>query len=506
MNGQLVSIKQERKLLSRLLVAAKSRTNFVVKDAIGDFEFSVAPPSNFHPDGSMIMLSDKSKVVSSILNIPLPDGRALSEPASDVPSVLVIDAMCIVNMVPKTPEMSKALHFALKFVDIVAGMSDTYDEVRIVFDQYISGSLKETTRDKRTVKTTPIHYHVNDDTEIKNMKVFLSHINTKAELTKYLSDKLISYFQGKAKRVLVMHHTTMEASCPLSDMVSMPEMAAGQHNLEEGDQLVLLNAFDVMHKNPQSILDVFSVDSDVFVLLLGHFPMLPKSTTLLRQKGERISIEESYVRLGCKRAEALIGWYAFKGTDNTGSFAGKGVVSHFKAFMQADADILNAFAAFGQTQKLPSYIIDQMERYLCELNKTGDLNESVVRELRWALFAQKGKGQQLPPTRGTLVPHTSRAYYMALVWKLSKTPCPHLPSPTDYSWQSTGGRLKPVFCLNAPAPEALLELRKCSCKTGCMRKSCGCKKNELICTDLCGCGDTCQNVVQDKPVEIDEAD
>jgi len=37
----------------------------------------------------------------------------------------------------------------------------------------------------------------------------------------------------------------------------MPEMAAGKHNLEEGDQLVLLNAFDVMAKNPQSILDIF---------------------------------------------------------------------------------------------------------------------------------------------------------------------------------------------------------------------------------------------------------
>jgi len=39
-------------------------------------------------------------------------------------------------------------------------------------------------------------------------------------------------------------------------------------------------------------------------------------------------------------------------------------------------------------------------------------------------------------TLGTLVPHTSRAYYMALVWKLSNTPYPQLPSPTDYSWDT----------------------------------------------------------------------
>ena len=184
-------------------------------------------------------------------------------------------------------------------------------------------------------------------------------MSTKAESTKYLSNKLISHYQNKPKRVLVMHHTTMIANHSVSDIVSMPEMAAGQHNLEEGDQLVLLNAFDVMDKNPQSTLDVFSVDTDVFVLLLGHFPLLPKSTTLLRKKGDRISIEESYRRLGPKRTEALIGWYAFKGMDNTvntGSFAGKGVLSHFNAFMQADEEILKAFTAFGLTQELYQHV------------------------------------------------------------------------------------------------------------------------------------------------------
>ena len=57
-------------------------------------------------------------------------------------------------------------------------------------------------------------------------------MSTEAELTKYLSDKLISHYQNKPKRMLVMHHTTMIANHSVSDIVSMPEMAAGQHNLE----------------------------------------------------------------------------------------------------------------------------------------------------------------------------------------------------------------------------------------------------------------------------------
>jgi len=38
-----------------------------------------------------------------------------------------------------------------------------------------------------------------------------------------------------------------------------------------------------------------------------------------------------------------------------------------------------------------SHIFDKMQRYLCVLYGTGDMNECFNRKLRWALFAQKGK-------------------------------------------------------------------------------------------------------------------
>jgi len=118
----------------------------------------------------------------------------------------------------------------------------------LFFDQYIPGSLKETIHDKRILKVTPIQYHVNDDTDIKNLKSFLSHIETKAELTKYLSDKLVTYYKDQGQKLFITHHTTIEANVPQSEAVCMPEMKAGEHSLEEEDQLVLLNPFDVMYK------------------------------------------------------------------------------------------------------------------------------------------------------------------------------------------------------------------------------------------------------------------
>ena len=172
-----------------------------------------------------------------------------------------------------------------------------------------------------------------------------------------------------------MHHTTMESNHPLSEVVSLPALSTGKHNLEEGDQLVILNALDVMHKKQQSILDVFSVDTDVFVLLTAHF-------SLIRRGGERIRIQESYMKLGQKRAVALLGWYAFKGTDNTGSFAGKGVACRFKAFLQADDGMLDAFANFVfSLQPHLGYIDRWRNMYVyCTRSTDGEICMSTVQD------------------------------------------------------------------------------------------------------------------------------
>ena len=505
--GQLVSIKQERKLLSRLLVVAKSRQEFEVKDVIGEYEFISAPPSNFHPDGSMIMLSGKSQVMKSVMDLPFPgvNQPSAEETNSTQTAILIIDAMCVVNMVTDTHEKFTVSDFTSKFVDIVEDMGAPYDEMHVVFDQYLPGSLKETTRDKRTKKTSSIHYHINASTDIKNIKTFLSHIQTKAELPKYLAHNVLAHYQGKPKKVLVMYDTVIEANCHLSNVVSMPEMTEGSHCLEEGDQLVLLNAVDIKHKAENAKLDIYSVDTDVFVLLTASYPLLPPNTSLVRKNKERISIFESYNKLGNEKAKALLGWYAFKGTDNTGAFAGKGVTSHFKAFMACDTAILDAFAAFGKTIDVPEWLVNQMERYICILYKpSGNVIPKSVKELRWALFAQNGKeGRQLSPTLGTLKPHIERAFYMALVWNLSIKPCPSIPPTTDFSWERLDGYLVPVLSINTPIPEALLERHRCCCRSSCMTNRCGCRKNSLLCTDACGCGDGCENL-EDHHEDIDD--
>ena len=105
-----------------------------------------------------------------------------------------------------------------------------------------------------------------------------------------------------------------------------------------------------------------------------------------------ISTFESYNKLGNDKAKALLGWYAFKGTHNTGAFARKGVTSHFKAFMACNTPILDAFTAFGKTIDVPEWVVNQMERYICILYKpSGNAIPKSVKKLWSAIFAQNGK-------------------------------------------------------------------------------------------------------------------
>jgi len=97
-SGEIVNLKQERTLISRLLVVAKTRPDLVPNDAIGEYEFHVSPPSNFNQDGTMHMLSNKHELIAEIYSLPENTPNVVEKPDVAVAhrSVLLIDAMCVV--------------------------------------------------------------------------------------------------------------------------------------------------------------------------------------------------------------------------------------------------------------------------------------------------------------------------------------------------------------------------------------------------------------------------
>ena len=79
-----------------------------------------------------------------------------------------------------------------------------YDEFILVFDTYNADSLKSATREKRRQEKDPILYQIRHDTSIKHilMSRFLSHDNTKADLTEYLGGRTLVYNKHSSKVVI----------------------------------------------------------------------------------------------------------------------------------------------------------------------------------------------------------------------------------------------------------------------------------------------------------------
>ena len=155
--------------------------------------------------------------------------------------------------------------------------------------------------------------------------------------------------------------------------------------------------------------------------------------------------------------------------------------------------------------ELPSQV-KELEKFVCQVYcKAGP---TTLPELRWELFRSRNlEGEMLPPTRASLLPHITRANFMAMRDKSYTTSCPDLPPIKENGWSEHQGAHVPVMCLSLPAPQAVIELTKCGCKSDCKGR-CGCFKNGIPCTPLCKCfGKNCTNpFTDDTPVDDEEED
>ena len=98
--------------------------------------------------------------------------------------------------------------------------------------------------------------------------------------------------------------------------------------------------------------------------------------------------------------------------------------------------------------------------------------------------------QLLPPTQDACQFHSLRVYYQILEWKNITEGV----NVEDYGWRSRNGVLEPRKSDRAPAPQKVLKVIRCGCKTGCKTAVCGCRKLGLECSVVCKiCRGDCMN-------------
>lgn len=494
---QMVELRENRSLFARLFMVCKSRPEIDVKEVIGMYEFTVVPRSLFASDGSMLYTSNKSALMKILEKLqPTPVSQRTATEWVRPLKVAIVDGMADLQALAKPDWVKNCGQLAAHFIATIDQKYGMMNEQRLVFDRYdVAMTLKQSTREKRQGGQAPIYYRITDSTNITKvtMKKLLSHSKTKMELTTYLADKAIEHFSRQnGSRFIVAWASKCKAT--------HKDVGNLQSNQEEADTKILLHAVDATSDGATEI-QIHSPDTDVLVLALRRYPELCDNVSFVTGTGANrrtIQLGPIVEALGQTRSAALPAFHAISGADVTGSFSGYAKTLCWQAFMKIEEDVARQIARLGTTTALPEEVMEAVEKFVCKLYAPKTSLTS-VKELRWWLFRKKqAQSEKLPPTMSALRQAVLRAHYQALVWSNDVVANPELPCPENYGWENKEDRWVPVMTLLQPAPNAVLELVRCGCKTHCSSNRCQCRRAGLQCTDLCACfdddGDPCQNV------------
>ena len=187
------------------------------------------------------------------------------------------------------------------------------------------------------------------------------------------------------------------------------------------DTLLVLHAIVVAKTNPFNECVVVFPDTDVFLLLLHYYEVLPPATLFLTGRGDAehdISIQQCYESIGCKKVKAILGFHVFTGCDQIGRFSGKAKLTWWKEFIKSYDAALTALTQLGNGEQLPSLItLEDIKRFAVNTYaKNKDFVLTTLSQLRWYLFSKcQCSTTSLPPTMSALKFKIFQSYYVCMV-------------------------------------------------------------------------------------------
>lgn len=160
--------------------------------------------------------------------------------------------------------------------------------------------LKANISANRIARLSSLQYKVSDSTKIGYLKTkgFISAIETKIKLTKYLSKKL--------EEVLILDFVIVYSSWSLTNILPINHELC-DCNQEKADAWIVLHALVVSKNNPFSYCLLGCRCTFYFVKLFSHHKH--------NLRGVHKSVTPQIIK-------TLIGFYAFSGCDQMGRFYG----------------------------------------------------------------------------------------------------------------------------------------------------------------------------------------
>jgi hypothetical protein len=255
---------------------------------------------------------------------------------------------------------------------------------------------------------------------------------------------------------------------------------------DDADAFVVKTAVELSEFHEVTVL---AEDTDILVLLLYHVDKSRNKITFKSEKhffgkeAKHWDITKTAIMLGEDVCRVLPFVHAVTGCDSTSRIFGIGKSLALKKcinseYFRAQGEV------FNDKNSSRDAILKAGEEAISCLY--GGLPLEGLQILRWRKFTSKticsrAKSvliQSLPPTPDAASLHCLRTYYQCQIWLHEVC-----MDPKEWGWQMEKEILVPKRMSLPAAPDALLSIIRCKCKSGCDTKRCSCRKKwtRLLC-------------------------
>ena len=323
----------------------------------------------------------------------------------------------------------------------------------------------------------------------QNWESFITNDSNKTDLARLLSQQLIAK-APHGKTIVAAGGFSDQEMVEASDANVETQALEGRH--EEADTRTILHCVN----SRASAIVVFSKDTDILVMLIAFFDMMPcqkiwmKAGTAKQRKYIPVHTIVEHLQMEPDTLKRLPGFHAVTGSDTTSYISGHSKKSCWKVFKEHH----HLLRGLGDSPALCDQTIQDVEAFFCKIYSASDA--ASINEVRASMFVKGHTIERLPPTRDALLFHIKRSHYQTLVWRQAHLQHPVLPPPETMGWKVTDESLVPELASLPPVPDACEELLSCACTTGCRTARCKCRRSHYSCVASCKCrkdSDTCNN-------------
>ena len=360
-DGKIQEVKMERDLMGRILAIALE--NKVDIKQVLEYPLTPVPLSLCHIDGLM------NKTPKATLFQKL-ETRFKTVPPSWI-DVYMVDGFFFLHLCLDLPMQygKMARHILEKLCRSKAKRID------LVFDRIITPSIKDAERDLRSHSERDLPIKISGPNQQRPSDLFRALRNDcfKQELVKFLieafEDDSLSHIIGD-KKIFVTCGTSCYSFTATEGKVlkKMEDSLFSTH--EEADTRIIGHLKSIT--TPANVV-IRTSDTDVFIIAIGNMSKIHSEVTTYLEVGlvskntlRYINFSAISAKLGPQLSNALPGFHAFTGCDYCPAFARKGKIAPLK-ILENNVSFQRAFSYFGGTEKLPEWVMEEIETFVCHM-------------------------------------------------------------------------------------------------------------------------------------------